>query len=111
MAELGYIDLTLVPPFDGESGMFGSKEHSGLLFIRSSFQCLQGLCLPDAPYLFALLLHRLEVPWARLFPIRLQLRLGAEFKCKYVTSPAPPPTAHPASLIVTSLPPQITRAL
>ena len=82
MTELGYADLSQVSPFDGETGFLGSTEHIGLLFIRATFQCLKGLCLPDPPYLFAVLIHRLEIPWARLFPVRLKLRLGAEFKCK-----------------------------
>lgn len=82
VTELGHVDLALVPPFDGEKGFLGSAQHTGLLFIRSTFQCLKGLCLPDPPYLFAVLIHRLEIPWARLFPVRLKLRLGAEFKCK-----------------------------
>lgn len=87
---MGYLDLCDYPPFstsvaDGGGGFLGSRDHTGLLYIRSSFQCLTSLCLPDPPYLFAVLLHRLEVPWARLFPVRLQLRLGAEFQRQYPT--------------------------
>lgn len=92
------------------SQLFGSKEHGGFVFIRSSYQCIQKLLLPKAPYLIALLIHRYvafcriycssnlksklrflefccflyfprwETPWARLFPIRLVLRLGAEYR-------------------------------
>ena len=82
MTELGYADLSQIAPFDGESGFLGSTHHIGLLFIRATFQCLKGLCLPEPPFLFAVLLHRLEIPWARLFPVRLKLRLGAECKCE-----------------------------
>ncbi|XP_067937820.1 uncharacterized protein [Watersipora subatra] len=80
VTELGFVDLSMISPFDTETGFLGSADHIGLLFIRSTFQCLKGLCLPSPPYLFAVVIHRLELPWARLFPVRLKLRLGAEFK-------------------------------
>ncbi|KAL3211265.1 hypothetical protein MRX96_036497 [Rhipicephalus microplus] len=43
-------------------------------------QCLDGLVLPRPPWLCAVLLQRMELPWARLLPLRLLLRLGAEFE-------------------------------
>ena len=50
------------------------------------FQCIDGLDLPNQqPFLFALLLTKWEMPWARVFPLRLLLRLGAE--CRYYPSP------------------------
>lgn len=58
----------------------GSTEHGGFLFFRTSFQCIQQLLLPPPPYLVAVLLQRWEVPWAKVFPLRLLLRLGAEFR-------------------------------
>ncbi|XP_028260669.1 zinc finger FYVE domain-containing protein 9 [Parambassis ranga] len=58
----------------------GSKEHAGFLYVRSTLQSLQGLPLPNQPYLFGLLVHRGEVPWAKVFPLRLMLRLGAEYR-------------------------------
>ncbi|XP_077389630.1 zinc finger FYVE domain-containing protein 9 [Festucalex cinctus] len=58
----------------------GSDEHAGLLFVRPTRQSLQGLPLPSQPYLFGLLLHRAEVVWAKTFPLRLMLRLGAEYR-------------------------------
>lgn len=58
----------------------GSRDHGGFLYIRPSFQCLQKVVVPDAPYLVAVLLQKWEVPWAKVFPIRLMLRLGAEFR-------------------------------
>ncbi|XP_054274611.1 zinc finger FYVE domain-containing protein 9-like [Macrosteles quadrilineatus] len=60
--------------------MLGSKDHGGFLYIRTSYQCLTQLVLPNPPYLVALLINRWETPWARLFPLRLVLRLGAEFR-------------------------------
>ncbi|XP_059608967.1 zinc finger FYVE domain-containing protein 9 [Phlebotomus argentipes] len=67
------------------STFLGSREHGGFLYIRPTFQCLQGVCLPEPPYLIGLLIHKWEVPWARLFPLRLQLRLGAYYR--YYPSP------------------------
>ncbi|KAK9500747.1 hypothetical protein O3M35_001948 [Rhynocoris fuscipes] len=60
--------------------LFGSKDHGGFLYIRPTFQCTTNLLLPAQPYLIAILVHRWETPWARLFPLRLVLRLGAEYR-------------------------------
>ncbi|XP_065220689.1 uncharacterized protein Sara isoform X2 [Planococcus citri] len=60
--------------------LFGCKEHGGFIFIRPTYQCVQKLLLPKPPFLLGLLIHRWETPWARLFPIRLVLRLGAEYR-------------------------------
>ncbi|XP_063229929.1 zinc finger FYVE domain-containing protein 9 [Bacillus rossius redtenbacheri] len=73
VGELGY---TVVQ----RSNFLGSLDHGGFIYVRPSFQCLHKLVLPPAPYLVAVLIHRWETPWARLFPIRLMLRLGAEFR-------------------------------
>ncbi|XP_076009242.1 zinc finger FYVE domain-containing protein 9 [Genypterus blacodes] len=63
------------------SGSFlGSEDHAGFLYVRSTLQSLQGLPLPNQPYLFGLLVHRAEVAWAKAFPLRLMLRLGAEYR-------------------------------
>ncbi|KAJ8401909.1 hypothetical protein AAFF_G00374900 [Aldrovandia affinis] len=59
-------------------GFLGSKEHGGFLFFSPTFQPLEGLALPQAPYLCGVLILKLEVPWAKVFPLRLLLRLGAE---------------------------------
>lgn len=64
------------------SSFLGSEEHAGFLYVRSTLQSLQGLPLPNQPYLFGLLVHRAEVAWAKAFPLRLMLRLGAEYRCK-----------------------------
>ncbi|XP_070599194.1 zinc finger FYVE domain-containing protein 16 isoform X2 [Erythrolamprus reginae] len=57
----------------------GSKEHGGFLFITPTFQKLDDLMLPSNPFLCGILIHKQEVPWAKVFPIRLMLRLGAEY--------------------------------
>ncbi|XP_066548547.1 zinc finger FYVE domain-containing protein 9 isoform X1 [Amia ocellicauda] len=58
----------------------GSKEHGGFLYISPTFQSLQDLLLPNPPYLFGILIQKWETPWAKVFPIRLMLRLGAEYR-------------------------------
>ncbi|XP_041127095.1 zinc finger FYVE domain-containing protein 9-like isoform X2 [Polyodon spathula] len=58
----------------------GSKEHGGFLYVTPSFQSLQDLLLPNPPYLFGILIQKWETPWAKVFPIRLMLRLGAEYR-------------------------------
>lgn len=64
------------------SCFLGSEEHAGFLYVQSTLQSLQGLPLPNQPYLFGLLVHRAEVAWAKAFPLRLMLRLGAEYRCE-----------------------------
>ncbi|XP_017344672.2 zinc finger FYVE domain-containing protein 16 [Ictalurus punctatus] len=56
----------------------GSKEHGGFLFLSLSFQPTEGLGLPHSSFLFGVLVHKLEVPWAKVFPLRLVLSMGAE---------------------------------
>lgn len=97
MSELGFLIY--------QGGNFlDSREHAGFLFIRQTSQCLQKIILPPGPYLFGLLVHRFvvfnnanlmaiengsicyldiyrwETPWAKVFPLRLVLRLGAEYR-------------------------------
>ncbi|XP_047411237.1 zinc finger FYVE domain-containing protein 16 isoform X2 [Sciurus carolinensis] len=57
-----------------------SKDHGGFLFITPTFQKLDDLPLPSNPFLFGILIQKLEIPWAKVFPMRLMLRLGAEYK-------------------------------
>lgn len=61
------------------STFLGSKDHAGMLFFAPTCQPLDGLALPSQPFLFGLLIQKLEVPWAKVFPLRLLLRLGAEY--------------------------------
>ncbi|POI31700.1 hypothetical protein CIB84_004549, partial [Bambusicola thoracicus] len=56
-----------------------NEDHGGFLFVSPTFQKLDDLMLPDNPFLYGILIHKLEVPWAKVFPIRLMLRLGAEY--------------------------------
>ncbi|XP_069498300.1 zinc finger FYVE domain-containing protein 9 [Ambystoma mexicanum] len=58
----------------------GSKEHGGFLYVAVTYQSLQDLVLPTPPYLFGILIQKWETPWAKVFPIRLMLRLGAEYR-------------------------------
>ncbi|XP_015183490.1 PREDICTED: zinc finger FYVE domain-containing protein 9 isoform X6 [Polistes dominula] len=64
----------------GGGNLLGSREHAGFLFIRQTLQCLQKIVLPPSPFLVGLLIHRWETPWAKVFPLRLVLRLGAEYR-------------------------------
>ncbi|XP_039945862.1 zinc finger FYVE domain-containing protein 16 isoform X2 [Hirundo rustica] len=56
-----------------------NKEHGGFLFVSPTFQKFDDQILPDNTFLFGILIHKLEIPWAKVFPIRLMLRLGAEY--------------------------------
>lgn len=67
-------------PLPFPEGVLGSSDHGGFLLLPHMGQCLDGLVLPRPPWLCAVLLQRLEMPWARLLPLRLLLRLGAEFE-------------------------------
>ncbi|XP_058512226.1 zinc finger FYVE domain-containing protein 16 isoform X2 [Ochotona princeps] len=58
----------------------GNKDHGGFLFVAPTFQSLDGLPLPRRPFLCGILIQKLEMPWAKVFPMRLMLRLGAEYK-------------------------------
>uniref|UniRef100_A0A8D0L1T6 Zinc finger FYVE domain-containing protein n=1 Tax=Sphenodon punctatus TaxID=8508 RepID=A0A8D0L1T6_SPHPU len=57
----------------------GSKDHGGFLFVKPTYQKLDDLLLPNNPFLCGILIQKLEIPWAKVFPIRLMLRLGAEY--------------------------------
>ncbi|XP_056395193.1 zinc finger FYVE domain-containing protein 16 isoform X2 [Hyla sarda] len=56
----------------------GSKDHGGFLFFTPTFQDLSGLPVPNSPFLHGVIILKMEVPWAKVFPIRLMLTLGAE---------------------------------
>nr|XP_033782332.1 zinc finger FYVE domain-containing protein 16 isoform X2 [Geotrypetes seraphini] len=56
-----------------------SKDHGGFLFFTPTYQDLSELSLPNSPFICGTLIQKLEVPWAKIFPIRLMLRLGAEY--------------------------------
>ncbi|CAG9834224.1 unnamed protein product [Diabrotica balteata] len=67
------------------SNFLDSKNHAGFVYIRPTFQCLENVIKPKEPFLIGILIHRWETPWAKLFPLRLILRLGAEYR--YYPSP------------------------
>lgn len=69
------------------STFLGSKDHAGMLFLPPTFQPLEDLTLPSQPFLFGLLIQKLEVPWAKVFPIRLFLRLGSEYNGEWLPAP------------------------
>jgi len=60
------------------SQFLGSTDFGGFLFFRHTFQCLDDLDCPNSPFLFGVLITRWEMSWARVFPLRLLLRLGAD---------------------------------
>ena len=68
--------------------LFENKENAGFFYFRpttfhkdSILDALKSH-LPDEPYLISYLIHRWEIPWAKLFPLRLYLRLCEQFDCK-----------------------------
>uniref|UniRef100_UPI00358F64A4 zinc finger FYVE domain-containing protein 9-like n=1 Tax=Myxine glutinosa TaxID=7769 RepID=UPI00358F64A4 len=61
-------------------GLLNSREHAGFLYVERTCQPLPDMALPAPPFLFAILVQKWEAPWAKLFPLRLMLRLGAEFR-------------------------------
>ena len=67
-----------------EEGVFSRKDSAGFLYFRPSYQCLQGFTIPQTPFLIGILIFQSEVAWARILPIRLLLRLGSEYRCKYI---------------------------
>ena len=65
-----------------QDGLFGFKDTAGLLLVRPPTNgCIENLVLPnkDKSFLVALLLQRWEVPWSKVFPMRLLLRLGYKY--------------------------------
>ena len=72
-----------------ERMLLENKENMGFFYFRPSrfhYQTLLdhiSIYLPDEPFLVGILLHRWEVPWAKLFPLRLYLRLGELFDCMF----------------------------
>lgn len=66
--------------------LFENKDNAGFLYFRPSqfHHVLHGLSefLPEDSYLIGLLVHKWEIPWAKLFPLRLYLGLGEQFDRK-----------------------------
>lgn len=61
-----------------EDGLFANPDIGGFIFFRPNLHCLQQVHLPVSPFLVALLIQKAEVPWAKIFPLRLLLRMGAD---------------------------------
>jgi hypothetical protein len=68
--------------------LFENKENAGFFYFRppnfpdeSILKSIKSH-LPDDPYLIAYLIHRWEIQWVKLFPLRLYLRLCEQFDCK-----------------------------
>lgn len=60
-----------------QDGLFGNRDTAGLIFVKPlADHCLKNLILPNQNFLIALVLQRWEVPWSKVFPVRLLLRLG-----------------------------------
>ncbi|EDO36159.1 predicted protein, partial [Nematostella vectensis] len=78
-AKQGYVVSDLGFTIFGQP-FLGSSNNAGFLYIKPTFQCLENLPLPTVPYVVGVLIQRLEAPWAQLFPLRLMLRLGTEFR-------------------------------
>ncbi|XP_053966503.1 zinc finger FYVE domain-containing protein 9 [Anastrepha ludens] len=79
-AELGNPIAELSYTSPRSSNFLGTRDYGGFIFIRATFQCLQGVLVPEQPFLIGILIHRYEVPWAKVFPLRLMLRLGAQYR-------------------------------
>lgn len=79
-AELGNPIAELSYTSPRSSNFLGTRDYGGFIFIRATFQCLQDVLVPEQPFLIGILIHRYEVPWAKVFPLRLMLRLGAQYR-------------------------------
>uniref|UniRef100_A0A7M5XFZ6 Smad anchor for receptor activation-like C-terminal domain-containing protein n=3 Tax=Clytia hemisphaerica TaxID=252671 RepID=A0A7M5XFZ6_9CNID len=57
-----------------------TPKNVAMLFFKHSLQCIKKLIIPTSPYLFGMYIEKSELPWAKNFPLRLLLRVGAEYK-------------------------------
>ena len=86
--ESGAEDNDQIDSERNSKSLLGNKDNAGFLYFRPGrFQANQLSSLLDAQfthdsYLIGLLVQRWEIPWAKLFPLRLYLRLGEQFECK-----------------------------
>ncbi len=70
--------------------LFGNRDNVGFFYFRPSefhFRCcLSNLknYLPRDNFLVAFLIQKLEMPWVKLFPLRLFLKLGDEFNSNII---------------------------
>lgn len=78
-----------VQHMDLQKVTFGKKgdpdfylDFSAILYVQASLQSTQNVIMPDkgaGQALFGLFVKHTEIPWAKLFALRLLLRLGAEY--------------------------------
>jgi len=68
--------------------LFGNQDNVGFFYFRptefhsrSLLSKIQSF-LPDENFLVSFLIQKQEIPWAKLFPLRLYLKLGEEFNSK-----------------------------
>jgi MAD (mothers against decapentaplegic) interacting protein len=73
---------------DDSALLLDNRENAGFLYFRPNVFHYRSLLkkiahhLPNEPFLIGYLIHRWEIPFAKLFPLRLYLRLGEQFDCK-----------------------------
>lgn len=71
--------------------LLGNKENAGFLYFpptrfhATALANLLDASLTQDTYLIGLLIQRWEIPWAKLFPLRLYLRLGEQFECNQLS--------------------------
>ncbi len=67
-----------------------NAENIGFFYFRPTIHhhkcCLKTIqeFTPEGPFLIGYLIQKSELSWAKLFPLRLFLRLGEEFNCKII---------------------------
>lgn len=85
-----------VQHMDLQKVTFGNKgpdtdfylDFNAILYVHASLQSTHNVIMPDRlkvggggqQVLFGLLVKHTEIPWAKLFPLRLLLRMGAEYR-------------------------------
>lgn len=83
-------ELSYTCPQNATNLFLNSMNYGGFVYIRPSFQCMLDVIVPENPYLIGILIHRFEIPWAKIFPLRLVLRLGAQYRyypCPHISIP------------------------
>lgn len=78
---------------DRSTCLLENKDNAGFFYFRPNrfhmrllAPYLQGFDVDHEPFLVGLLVQKWEIPWAKLFPLRLYLRLGEQFECKRVST-------------------------
>ncbi|KFD58836.1 hypothetical protein M514_00529 [Trichuris suis] len=74
-----FVDITTSQGAAGSFGFLGNRENAGFVYFLPTETILDQLHLPKSLILVGLLIHRSEVIWAEILPLRLLLRIG--FAC------------------------------